>query len=82
MAADWFGTHVEGKLAPNTEGGYRNLIFNYIVPKLGGVKRTNLLQLSIMSVVDSSGITVGDLLTKVKPQIEEMQNFLRAGKRV
>ncbi len=29
-AAEWFRTHVEGKLSPNTEGGYRNLIFNHI----------------------------------------------------
>lgn len=41
-AAEWFRTHAEGKLAPNTEGGYRNLIFNHIVPKLGGVVLTDL----------------------------------------
>lgn len=41
-AAEWFCTHVEGKLAPNTEGGYRNLIFKHIVPKLGGVVLTDL----------------------------------------
>ena len=34
--AEWFRVHVEGSLAPNTEGGYRNLIFNHIVPRLGG----------------------------------------------
>ena len=31
-AEEWFRVHEEGKLAPNTEGGYRNLIFNHIVP--------------------------------------------------
>lgn len=41
-AAEWFRVHVEGRLAPNTEGGYRNLIFNHIVPKLGGVALTDL----------------------------------------
>ena len=41
-AAEWFHIHVEGKLAPNTEGGYRNLIFNHIIPRLGGVALTNL----------------------------------------
>ena len=37
-AAEWFRAHVEGKLAPNTGGGYRNLIFNHIVPKPGGAE--------------------------------------------
>ena len=41
-AVEWFRVHVEGRLAPNTEGGYRNLIFNHIVPKLGGVALTDL----------------------------------------
>lgn len=41
-AAEWFRTHAEEKLAPNTEGGYRNLVFNHIVPKLGVVVFTDL----------------------------------------
>lgn len=41
-AAEWFHIHVEGKLAPNTEGGYRNLIFNHIIPRLGSVALTGL----------------------------------------
>lgn len=41
-AAECFHTHAEGKLASNTVGGYRNLIFNHIVPKLGGVALTEL----------------------------------------
>lgn len=41
-AAEWFRTHAEGKLASNTEDGYRNLIFNHIIPKLGGVTLTEL----------------------------------------
>ena len=41
-AAEWFRVRVEGKLAPNTEGGYRNLIFNHIVPKLDDATLTDL----------------------------------------
>lgn len=41
-AVEWFHTHVGGKLARNTEGGYRNLIFNHVVPRLGGVALTDL----------------------------------------
>lgn len=41
-ASEWFHTQAEGKLAPNTVGGYRNLIFNHIAPKLGGVAPTDL----------------------------------------
>lgn len=41
-AANWFCTHAEGKLASNTESGYRNLIFNHIIPQLGGVALTEL----------------------------------------
>lgn len=36
-AVEWFRAHAEGKLASNTESGYRNLIFNHIVPGLGGI---------------------------------------------
>ena len=48
-AAEWFRVHVEGRLAPNTEGGYRNLIFNHIVPKLGGAALTDLSEKRIRS---------------------------------
>ena len=48
-AAEWFCVHVEGKLAPNTEGGYRNLIFNHIVPRLGGAVLTDLSEKRIRS---------------------------------
>ena len=48
-AAEWFRVHVEGKLTPNTEGGYRNLIFNHIVPKLGGAAITDLSEKRIRS---------------------------------
>ena len=40
---------MEGRLAPNTEGGYRNLIFNHIVPKLGGAVLTDLSEKRIRS---------------------------------
>lgn len=48
-AAEWFRTHAEGKVAHNTEGGYRNLIFNHIIPKLGGVALTDLNEKRIKS---------------------------------
>lgn len=57
--ADWFRTHAEGKLALNTVGGYRNLIFNHIVPKLGGVTLTDLSEKRIRTFyrrLSSSGL--------------------------
>ena len=48
-ATEWFRVHVKGRLAPNTEGGYRNLIFNHIVPKLGGAAITDLSEKRIRS---------------------------------
>ena len=48
-AEEWFRVHVEGKLAPNTEGGYRNLIFNHIGPKLGSAALTDLSEKRIRS---------------------------------
>ena len=48
-AAKWFRVHGEGRLAPNTEGGYRNLIFNHIVPKLNGAALTSLNEKRIRS---------------------------------
>lgn len=41
-AVEWFRTHAEGKVARNTEVGYRNLIFNHIIPRLGGAALTDL----------------------------------------
>lgn len=58
-AADWFHTHVEGKLAPNTVSGYRNLIFNHVVPKLGDVALTKLSEKGIRTFyrrLSSSGM--------------------------
>lgn len=48
-AVEWFRAHVEGRLAPNTEGGYQNLIFNHIVPRLGGTALTDLGEKRIRS---------------------------------
>lgn len=48
-AAEWFRVHVEGRLAPNTEGGYRNLIFNHILPRLGKMMITDLSEKRIRS---------------------------------
>ena len=48
-AAEWFRVHVEGSLAPNTEGGYRNLIFNHILPRLGRMALTDLSEKRIRS---------------------------------
>lgn len=58
-AADWFHTHAEGKLASNTEVGYRNLIFNHIIPKLGSVALTELSEKRIRAFyrkLSSSGL--------------------------
>lgn len=41
-AADWFQIHAVGKLAHNTVDGYRNLIFNHIMPGLGYMALTDL----------------------------------------
>ena len=40
---NWFNSHVQGQLAHNTENGYRNLIFNHIMPHF---KNTALTELS------------------------------------
>ena len=39
----WFSSHVQGQLAHNTENGYRNLIFNHIMPHF---KSTALIELT------------------------------------
>ena len=48
-ASEWFRTRAEGKMARNTEGGYRNLIFNHIIPSLGGVALADLSEKRIKS---------------------------------
>lgn len=58
-AADWFRTHAEGKLASNTVGGYQNLIFNHIIPRLGSVALTELSEKRIRTFyrrLSSSGL--------------------------
>lgn len=49
LAAEWFCAHAEGKMARNTEVGYRNLIFNHIIPRLGGVALADLSEKRIKS---------------------------------
>ena len=41
---EWFHTHAEGKAKPNTEGGYRNLIFHHISPGLSDVMLSDLTE--------------------------------------
>lgn len=57
--ADWFRPYAEEDLAPNTVGGYRNLIFNHIIPKLGDVALTELSEKRIQTFyrgLSSSGL--------------------------
>lgn len=42
-SGNWFYSHVQGQLAHNTENGYRNLIFNHIMPHF---KSTALIELT------------------------------------
>lgn len=39
---NWFYNHVQGQLAHNTENGYRNLIFNHIMPHFKSTALTEL----------------------------------------
>lgn len=58
-AENWFLTRAEGKLASNTVSGYRNLIFNHIIPKLGSVILTELSEKRIQTFyrrLSSSGL--------------------------
>ena len=58
-AAEWFRTHAERKLASNTEVGYRNLIFNHIIPRLSSVALTDLSEKRIRAFyrkLSSSGL--------------------------
>ncbi|MGI5935355.1 MAG: site-specific integrase [Oscillospiraceae bacterium] len=43
-AEEWFRTHAEGRAKPNTEGGYRNLIFHHISPELSDVALGDLTE--------------------------------------
>jgi len=56
---------VEGKLSPNTEGGYRNLIFNHIVPRLGGVALADLSKKQIRAFYRRSVCCVHLLLRRI-----------------
>ena len=46
---NWFYSHVQGQLAHNTENGYRNLIFNHIMPHFKNVALTELTEKIIQS---------------------------------
>lgn len=43
-AADWYHTHAEGRVKPNTDGGYRNLIFRHIGPGLAEIPLSDLTE--------------------------------------
>ncbi len=47
-AEQWFTQRV-GKWSPNTEGGYRNLIYNHIIPGVGRAELTGLTARRIQS---------------------------------
>ncbi len=47
-AEQWFTQRV-GKWSPNTEGGYRNLIYNHIIPGVGRARLTDLTARRIQS---------------------------------
>ena len=44
---NWFYNHVQGQLAHNTENGYRNLIFNHIMPHFKNAALTELTEKNI-----------------------------------
>ena len=46
---NWFNSHVQGQLAHNTENGYRNLIFNHIMPHFKNVALTELTEKKIQN---------------------------------
>ena len=43
-AADWYHIHAEGRVKPNTDGGYRNLIFRHIAPGLAEIPLSDLTE--------------------------------------
>ena len=45
----WFCSHVQGQLAHNTENGYRNLIFNHIMPHFQSTALTELTKRKIQN---------------------------------
>ena len=49
-AEQWFTQRV-GKWSPNTESGYRNLIYNHIIP---GVERAGLTDLTERRIQNSN----------------------------
>ena len=46
---NWFCRHVQGRLAHNTENGYRNLIFNHIMPHFKSTALTELTERKIQN---------------------------------
>ena len=46
---NWFYSHVQGQLAHNTENGYRNLIFNHIMPHFKSTALTELTEKKIQN---------------------------------
>ena len=46
---NWFHTHVQEQLAHNTENGYRNLIFNHIMPHFKSTALTELTEKKIQN---------------------------------
>ena len=48
-AENWFYSHVQGQLAHNTENGYRNLIFNHIMPHFKSTVLTELTEKRIQN---------------------------------
>ena len=46
---NWFRSHAQGQLAHNTENGYRNLIFNHIIPHFKSAALTKLTERKIQN---------------------------------
>ena len=46
---NWFRSHVQGQLAHNTENGYRNLIFNHIMPHFKNTALAELIEKKIQN---------------------------------
>ena len=46
---NWFRSHVQGQLARNTENGYRNLIFNHIMPHFKSTALTELTETKVLN---------------------------------
>ena len=46
---NWFCNHVQGRLAHNTENGYRNLIYNHIMPHFKSTALTELTEKKIQN---------------------------------